>query len=59
MAKTKNTFFSNVIDLFAKRCAGEKKKIREVSVGCLKKRRGGGGSKLELFNFGDTKCTMM
>lgn len=41
MAKTKNTFFSNVIDLFAKR-AGEKKKIREVSVGCLKKRRGGG-----------------
>lgn len=43
MAKTKNTFFSNVIDLFAKRCAGEKKKIREVSVGCLKKRRGGGG----------------
>lgn len=41
MAKTKNTFFSNVIDLFAKR-AGEEKKIREVSVGCLKKRRGGG-----------------
>lgn len=38
-------------------CWGEKK-IREVSVGCLKKRRGG-GSKLELFNFGDTKCTMM
>lgn len=46
MAKTKNTFFSNVIDLFAKRCAGEKKKIHEVSVGCLKKRRGGGGFKI-------------
>lgn len=58
MAKTKNTFFLNVIDLFAKRCAGEKKK-GEVSVGCLKKKEGGGGSKLELFNFGDTKCTMM